>query len=147
MIMRYFSLIFFMIFVFYSDIFRLSFAFAEDVTGTNQQVVPSENPDDNKQPSITRNPFISAPYGRMGRAPAGTGTNTDTGNVKRDRGDVPLKSLRLRGILTGNDKAAALLSHKIVKTGDMIEDYIVSEISAEGVTLSKGDIVIRFTIE
>ena len=47
MIMRYFSLIFFMIFVFYSDMFRLSAAFAEDATGTNQQVVPSENSNDN----------------------------------------------------------------------------------------------------
>src|SRR3989339_659536 len=93
-----FSFFLFIIIVFYSDMFRLSAAFAEDATGTNQQVVPSENSNDNKQPSITRNPFISAPYGRMGRAPAGTGTNTDTGNVKRDRGDVPLKSLRLRGI-------------------------------------------------
>ena len=61
--------------------------------------------------------------------------------------DVPLKGLRLRGVLISNDKAAALLNHKIVGIGDIIEDYTVTEIADNGVTLSKGDIVIRLTIE
>lgn len=145
--MRSFSFILFIIIIFYAAMLRLPAAIAEEPGGVSQQVAPVENPIEDQQPAITRNPFVSAPYGRMSKTPTGTGTNTDTGSTKKDSADVPLKSLRLRGVLISSEKAAALLSHKIVKIGDMIEDYIVTEITDDGVTLSKGDIVIRFTIE
>jgi Tfp pilus assembly protein PilP len=126
---RYFSIIIFIIIIFYAVRLR------------------AENPIENRQPSITRNPFVSSPYGRMSKTPPGTENNTDSGRIKKDIADVPLKSLRLRGVLISNDKAVALLSHNIVEIGDIIEDYTVTDIADNGVTLSKGDIVIRLTIE
>jgi|SRR3990170_6701992 len=145
--MKYFSIIHIIIIIFYAGILRLPAAIAEEPTGNTQQLVPAVNPVENRQPAITRNPFVNAPYGRMSKTPPGTGTNTYSGSINKDSVNVPLKDLRLRGVLISNDKAAALLNHKIVGKGYMIEDYTVTEISDNGVTLSKGDIVIRLTIE
>ena len=145
--MKYYSVILVIIIIFYATILRLPAAIAEEPTGNTQQHVTAENPVENRQPSITRNPFVNAPYGRMNKTPPGAGTNTSSGKINKDSEDVPLKSLRLRGVLISNDKSAALLNHKIVGMGDMIGDYKITEIADKGVTLSNGDIVIRLTIE
>src|SRR3990172_7861287 len=118
---RYFSIIIFIIIIFYAVGLRAA------------------NPIENRQPSITRNPFVGSPYGRMSNTLAETENNTDSGRIKKDIADVPLKSLRLRGVLISNDKAAALLNHKIVMTGDIIEDYTVTEIMDKTVILSNGE--------
>src|SRR4030066_689142 len=145
--MKYFSVILFIIIVFYASILRLSAGIAEVPTGNTQQPVPAENPIENRQPSITRNPFVSEPYGRMSKTLPGSGTNTSSGSINKESGEVPNKGWRLRGVLISNDKAVALLNHKIVGMGDMIGDYTVTDIADNGVTLSKGDIVIKLTIE
>ena len=145
--MKYFSIIHIIIIIFYAGILRLPAAIAEEPTGNTQQLVPAASPVENRQPSITRNPFVNAPHGRMSKTPSGTGPAAYIGSINKDSVDARLKGLSLRGVLISNDKAAALLNHKIVGKGYMIEDYTVTEISDNGVTLSKGDIVIRLTIE
>ena len=126
---RYFSIIIFIIIIFYAVGLR------------------AENPIENRQPSITRNPFVGSPYGRMSKTPPGTEDNTDSGRIKKNIADVPLKGLRLRGVLMSNDKAVALLNHNIVMIGDIIGDYIVTEIMDKTVTLSNGENTIRLSIE
>lgn len=144
---KYLSVVFIIIIIFYAGILRLPDAIAEEPTGNTQQLVPAESPIENRQPSITRNPFVNAAYGRISKPLPAAGADTYSGSKNKDSVDVPLKGLRLRGVLISNDKAAALLNHKIVGIGDIIEDYTVTEIADNGITLSKGDIVIRFTIE
>ena len=144
---KYYSVILIIIIIFYATILRLPAAIAEEPTGNTQQPVTAEDPVENRQPSITRNPFVSEPYGRMSKTLPGSGTNTSSGSINKDSVDVPHKGLRLRGVLISNDKAVALLNHKIVGMGDMIGDYTVTDIADNGVTLSKGDIVIKLTIE
>ena len=145
--MKYFPVILFTIIIFYAGLFRLPDVIAEESVGNTQQLVTADNPIENIKPSITRNPFVNAQNGRMSKTPPGSGTNTSSGSINKDSVDVPHKGLRLRGVLISNDKAVALLNHKIVGMGDMIGDYTVTDIADNGVTLSKGDIVIKLTIE
>lgn len=145
--MKYLSVLHIIIILFYAGILRLPAAIAEEPTDNTQQLVPEAGPVENIQPSITRNPFVNAPHGRMSKTPAGTGPNAYSGSINKDSVDDRLKGLSLRGVLISNDKAAALLNHKIVGIGDMIGDYTVTEISDNGVTLSKGDLVIRLNID
>lgn len=147
MAVKYSPVILFIIMLFYAGILRLPDAIAEEPTGNTQQLVPVEIPIENIKPSITRNPFVNAQHGKMSKTPPGSGTNTSSGSTKKDNVDDPLKGLRLRGVLISNLKSAALLNHKIVEMGDMIGDYTVTDITDNGVALSKGDIVIRLTIE
>ena len=145
--MKYFSIIHIIIIIFYAGILRLPAAIAEEPTGNTQQRVPAESLIENRQPSITRNPFVNAAYGRISKPLPVAGVDTSSGSKNKDSVDLPLKDLRLKGVLISNHKTAALLSHKIVRIGDMIEDYTVTDIADNGVTLSKGDIVIRLSIE
>ena len=145
--MKYFSVILIIIIIFYATILRLPAAIAEEPTGNTQQPVTAEDPVENRQPSITRNPFVNAAYGRISKPLPVAGVDTSSGSKNKDSVDVPHKGLRLRGVLISNDKAVALLNHKIVGMGDMIGDYTVTDIADNGVTLSKGDIVIKLTIE
>ena len=131
--MKYLSVLHIIIILFYAGILRLPAAIAEE-------------PTDNTQP-IKRNPFVNAPHGRMSKTPPGTGPNAYSGSINKDSVDARLMGLSLRGVLISNDKAAALLNHKIVGIGDMIGEYTVTEISDNGVTLSKGDLVIRLNID
>lgn len=144
---KYISIILLIVIIYCATILRLPAAIAEEPTGNTHQLVPAANPVENRKPSITRNPFVNAQYGRISKTPAGTGNNTSSGSINKDSVEAPFKGLRLRGVLISNDKEAALLNHKIVGIGEMIEDYTVTEISDNGVTLSKGDIVVRITID
>lgn len=89
-------------------------------------------------PQITRNPFVIAPYSYPLR---------DDGGAQRGTTGGTAGSMKVKGIMLGRDYATALIGHTIVKTGDIIGGFTVSEISRTGVTLSNGEMVINIFME
>jgi len=89
-------------------------------------------------PQITRNPFVNAPYNPARRDDRGT---------QKEAVESTVKNMRIKGIVLNKDYAVALIGHRIVKTGDVIGEFTVSEISRTGVTLLNGDRVFNILME
>ena len=120
----------------------LSYAFAEPPTLTppptsTTQVTPPPIPKEATPPPVSRNPFVDAPYGRVKKEELSGAAGVDS----------VLKGLKVKGILMGKDYPVALLGHRIVKTGDVIDGLTVTEITRTGVTLSYGDRIFQLSIE
>ena len=89
-------------------------------------------------PQITRNPFVNAPYSTVKR---------DDGAAQKETIESKLSKMKVKGIMLNKDNAIALIGHKIVKTGDVIGEFTVYEISRNGVTLLYGDRVFNIFME
>lgn len=89
-------------------------------------------------PHISRNPFVNAPYGSPDK--------DHSGIQKYTIGDA-VKSMKVKGILIGKDYTKAIIGHRIVKAGDEIGEFTVSEITRSGVTLLYGDRVFHVFME
>lgn len=89
-------------------------------------------------PQISRNPFVLTPYRPAERDDAGMQKETNEGSVI---------NMKVKGIMIGSDYAVALIGHRLVKTGDVIGGFTVSEILRSGVTLLNGDRVINIYME
>lgn len=89
-------------------------------------------------PYISRNPFVNAPYSSPKKDQSGT--------QKYTIGDA-VKSMKVKGILIGKDYTKAIIGHRIVKAGDEIGEFTVSEITRSGVTLLYGDRVFHVFME
>lgn len=100
---------------------------------------------ENTPPPITRNPFVSAPYGRMER-PAVKSETVPKSRSAEKREDI-VKDLKLKGILLDEDYPVALIGNRIVKVGDSIGEFVVKDITTAGVILFKGDQVIQLSVE
>lgn len=114
-------------------------------------------------PSLLRNPFISAPYGRMDKRPINSETQPDintigkngesSGSLKKvDKTEeaskeVIIKDLRVKGVLLSGDNPMALVGDRIVKIGDKIGAHIITDINREGILLSHGNKIILIPLE
>ena len=114
-------------------------------------------------PSLSRNPFISAPYGRMDKRSINSETQTDintigksgesSGSLKKadkieeaNKEDI-IKELRVKGVLLSGNDPMALLGDRIVKIGDKIDAHIITDINRKGILLSHGDKIILIPLE
>jgi len=114
-------------------------------------------------PSLSRNPFISAPYGRMDKSPIKSEPQPDIntiGKSEKNPGSLQkadkieeankediIKELRVKGVLLGGNDPMALLGDRIVKIGDKIDAHIITDINRKGILLSYGDRVVRIPLE
>lgn len=89
-------------------------------------------------PLITRNPFVNPPYNPVRR---------DDGRTQKETIESTVKNMKVKGIMFNKDGTVALIGHRIVKTGDVIGGFTVSEISRTGVTLLYGDRVFNIMME
>ena len=120
--------------------------------------LPEEEP-----PSLSRNPFISAPYGRMDKRPINSETQPDintigksgesSGSLKKadkieeaNKEDI-IKELRVKGVLLSGNDPMALVGDRIVKIGDKIGAHIITDINRKGILLSHGDKIILIPLE
>ena len=114
-------------------------------------------------PSLSRNPFISAPYGRMDKRPINSETQPDintigksgesSGSLKKadkieeaNKEDI-IKELRVKGVLLSGNDPMALVGDRIVKIGDKIGAHIITDINRKGILLSYGDKIILIPLE
>ncbi len=100
--------------------------------------IPAEEIHQGTVPQITRNPFVNAPYSPVKR---------DEGGTQRETIESTVRSMKVKGVMLHKDYATALIGHRIVKTGDVIGELTVSEISRTGVTLLYGDRVFNIFME
>jgi len=114
-------------------------------------------------PSLSRNPFISAPYGRMDKRPINSEIQSDinaTGKSEKNPGSLQkadkieeankesiIKELRVKGVLLDGNDPVALLGDRIVKIGDKIGAHIITDINRKGILLSHGDKIILIPLE
>jgi len=114
-------------------------------------------------PSLSRNPFISAPYGRMDKRPINSEIQSDinaTGKSEKNPGSLQkadkieeankesiIKELRVKGVLLDGNDPLALLGDRIVKIGDKIGAHIITDINRKGILLSHGDKIILIPLE
>ncbi len=126
--------------------------FAEEL---RLDVSAAEDKPQGEAPPITRNPFINAPYGRMPK-PLGKSESSNPEMITKrdegisqgaDKGEDTSRKLKVKGVILGGNSPMALLGHRIVKTGDKIDDFIVIDINHTGVSLSKGNKVIQLSFE
>ncbi len=89
-------------------------------------------------PQITRNPFVNAPYSRVRR---------DDEVTQKETIESTVRNMKVKGIMLNKDYAIALIGHRIVKTGDVIGEFTVYEISRTGVTLLYGERVFNIIME
>ncbi len=92
-----------------------------------------------------KNPFVSAPYGRMERPAVKSEAVPKSRGVEK-REDI-VKDLKLKGILLDEEYPVALVGNRIVKVGDSIGDFVVKDITSKGVILLKGDQAIQLSVE
>ncbi len=124
---------------------------AEELSASPGGVGSSEGMREGITPSLSRNPFASAPDGQRERITVKGDTPPDalkkgsrsygqnrTGNVK---------DLKVKGVLLDGKHPMALVGYRIVKIGDRIDEFIVTDIKRSGVTLSKGDEVVQLYFE
>src|SRR3972149_10740188 len=120
--------------------------------------LPEEEP-----PSLSRNPFISAPYGRMDKRPINSETQPDINSIgksgessgslkKADKTEeankeVIIKELRGKGVLLRGNDPMALVGDRIVKIGDKIGAHIIKDINRKGILLSHGNKIILIPLE
>lgn len=100
---------------------------------------------ENTPPPISRNPFVSAPFGRMVKAPVKSETNPGSQRPVRI-GDIS-KDLKVRGLLLDGDNPVALIGRRVVKIGDRFDEFTITDIKPAGITLTKGDQVIKLSVE
>ena len=111
-------------------------------------------------PSLSRNPFISAPYGRMDKRSINSETQTDINSIGKSSGslkkadkieeankEVIIKELRVKGVLLGGNDSMALVGDRIVKIGDKIGAHIITDINRKGILLSHGNKIILIPLE
>ena len=114
-------------------------------------------------PSLSRNPFISAPYGRMDKSPIKSEPQPDIntiGKSEKNPGSLQkadkieeankesiIKELRVKGVLLDGNDPVALLGDRIVKIGDKIGAHIITDINRKGILLSHGDKIILIPLE
>jgi len=114
-------------------------------------------------PSLSRNPFISAPYGRMDKRPINSETQPDINSIgksgessgslkKADKTEeankeVIIKELRVKGVLLSGNDSMALVGDRIVKIGDKIGAHIITDINRKGILLSHGNKIILIPLE
>lgn len=105
-------------------------------------------------PQLTRNPFLSAPYGRMYKK--AVKSESDPSMAIRKNYDKPQESNKIeniskdqkvKGVILDGYYPVALLGHRIVKVGDLIGKLKVTDITREGVSASDGDRVINLPLE
>lgn len=124
---------------------------AEELSASPEGVGSSEGMLEGSPPSLSRNPFVSAPEGRMKRITVTSDHQPDApkkGNRSYGQsrtGDV--KDLKVKGVLLNGERPSALVGYRIVKIGDRIDEFIVTDITHAGVTLSNGDAVIQLYFE
>src|SRR3990172_2678294 len=120
--------------------------------------LPEEGP-----PSLSRNPFISAPYGRMDKRPINSETQPDINSIRKSEknpgslqkadkieeanNEDIIKELRVKGVLLDGNDPLALLGDRIVKIGDKIWAHIITDINRKGILLSHGDKIILIPLE
>lgn len=120
-------------------------------------------------PSLSRNPFISAPYVRMDKSPIKSEIIPEINTIEKseespdnlqkadeieltdkieeaNREDI-IKELRVKGVLLGGNDPMALLGDRIVKIGDKIDAHIITDINRKGILLSYGDRVVQIPLE
>lgn len=126
----------------------LSNAIAEEpspVVSTTREV------QDDVPPPISRNPFVKAPHGRMEK----TSRKEQDSNIIK-KGDNSLRTntaenitegIKVKGVLLDGDYPIALLGHRIVKIGNRVGEFIVTDITRMGITLSMGEKVIQLPLE
>ncbi len=137
-----------------------SLAKAEEVrAGTsNEAGLPEGGP-----PPLSRNPFISAPYGRMDQRPINSETQPDINSIRKSEkspgslqkaekieeanNEDIIKELRVKGVLLGGNDTMALLGDRIVKIGDRVAAHIITDINRKGILLSHGDKIILIPLE
>lgn len=107
-------------------------------TGLVIQHSSAEEINQEKVPQITRNPFTNVPYG--------SSRKYDTG-IQKDSIENTVKNMKVKGILVGKDYSMAIVGHRIVKTGDVIDELTVSEITRKGVSLMYEDRVFHVFME
>ena len=111
-------------------------------------------------PSLSRNPFISAPYGRMDKRSINSETQTDINSIGKSSGslkkadkieeankEVIIKELRVKGVLLSGNDSMALVGDRIVKIGDKIGAHIITDINRKGILLSHGNKIILIPLE
>lgn len=128
-----------------------SFTSAEELNHTITEVndIKKEEP-----PPISRNPFVSTPYGSMYRNAvkniSGPGLTIRKDNDKPhiiNKGEGIGKDKKIKGVLLDGNYPVALIGESVVKVGDSIGKYKVTDISRDGVSLSDGDRVIMLSLE
>src|SRR3972149_12129231 len=93
-------------------------------------------------PSLSRNPFISAPYGRMDKRPINSETQPDINSIRKSeknsgslqkadkiekaKNEDIIKELRVKGVLLSGNDPMALVGDRIVKIGDKIGAHIIT---------------------
>lgn len=102
----------------------------------------AEEPDSGPPP-LARNPFVDAPYGRLNKTVIRSDTNPGMFIKKEDINKVQ----KVNGIILGGDHPAALVGHRVVKIGDTVDEFTVTDITRKGVSLSNGDRVIQLPFE
>lgn len=100
---------------------------------------------ENTPPPISRNPFVSVPYGRMEMPAVKSETIPKSRGVGK-REDI-VKHLKLKGILLDEEYPVALIGNRIVKVGDSIGEFVVKDITISGIILLKGDQAIQLSVE
>jgi|SRR3990172_8884240 len=111
-------------------------------------------------PSLSRNPFISAPYGRMDKRPINSEAQPDINSTGKSSGslkkadkieeankEVIIKELRVKGVLLSGNDSMALVGDRIVKIGDKIGAHIITDINRKGILLSHGNKIILIPLE
>lgn len=105
-------------------------------------------------PLLARNPFVDAPYGRMNKTIIRNEANpgifikeNDDKSKRSNKAEDIYKAQKIKGILLSVDYPAALVGHRVVKIGDPIGGFIVTDITREGVSVSGGDRVIQIPFE
>ena len=120
--------------------------------------LPEEEP-----PSLSRNPFISAPYGRMDKRPINSETQPDINSIRKSEKnlgslqkadkieeinkEVIINELKVKGVLLGGNDPMALLEGRIVRIGDKIGAHTITDINRKGILLSHGDKIILIPLE
>ena len=94
-------------------------------------------------PSLSRNPFVDALYGRMNKTIITSDTNPDM-IIKKEGIN---KFQKVNGIILGEDYPIALIGHRVVKIGDTVDEFTVTDITRKGVSLSNGARVIQLPFE
>lgn len=120
-------------------------------------------------PPLSRNPFVSAPYGRMDKSPTQGETKLETNNLEKSgegsgslgnadkieatnkieeaNKEYVISELRVKGVLLGLNDPMALLGDRVVRIGDKVGVYIITDINRRGVLLSHGDKIVQIPFE
>jgi len=124
---------------------------AEELSTSATGIGPSEGAKGEVIPPLSRNPFITPADGRRERISIKSDVQQDTpkkGNQSYgQKRPLNIEDLKVSGILLDGKNPSALIGHRIVKIGDRIDDYIVTEIQYSGVTLSKEEMIIHLNFE